>query len=338
MRACAHLSKRWPQLTRCLPCHPRTALFPLLLAALVLLSACGPQNNPSSPQSESTPKPSSRPLRIATTTTMITDLVRQIGGEHVSVQGLMGPGVDPHLYKPAATDVATLQNAEVIFYNGLLLEGKLQDVFTRFARSKQHVYPVTESIPQELLLEPPQMQGHHDPHVWFDVTLWMRCAETVVKGLSAADPTHAADYTRRGESLRASLQALHEWALAKAGELPAEKRILVTSHDAYNYFGRAYGFQVVGLQGISTVDEVSLAAMSKMVAFIREKGIKAIFVESSVPHNAIERISQDAGVKVGGELFSDAMGTPGQMENGHDLGTYEGMVKHNLTTIVEALK
>ena len=131
---------------------------------------------------------------------------------------------------------------------------------------------------------------------------------------------------------------LHEWALKKANELPPEKRILVTSHDAYNYFGRAYGFQVVGLQGISTVSEAGLADMTKLVDFIKNKKIKAIFVESSVPPGAIQRISQDSGVKIGGELFSDAMGTPGQIENGYDLGTYDGMVRHNLTTIVEALK
>jgi manganese/zinc/iron transport system substrate-binding protein len=134
------------------------------------------------------------------------------------------------------------------------------------------------------------------------------------------------------------MRALHEWALKKAAELPKQKRILVTSHDAYNYFGRAYGFQVVGLQGISTVDEASVAAMVKMVDFIKKHQVKAIFVESSVPQQAIRRISQDAGVKVGGELFSDAMGTPGQMENGYDLGTYEGMIKHNLSTIVDALR
>ena len=157
-------------------------------------------------------------------------------------------------------------------------------------------------------------------------------------GLSNADPTRAQQYRENGEKLRKKYQEIHQWALKKAAELPKEKRILVTSHDAYNYFGRAYGFEVVGLQGISTVTEAGLADMAKMTDFINKHQVKAIFVESSVPHNTIERISRDAKVAIGGELFSDAMGTPGQMEHGYDVGTYEGMIKHNLNTIVEALK
>jgi manganese/zinc/iron transport system substrate-binding protein len=278
------------------------------------------------------------PVKATTTVTMVADLVRQVGGDRVEVQALMGPGVDPHLYKAAASDVTRLQQADVIFYSGLLLEGKMQDVLTKLARSKRHVYAVTEAIPVDRLLEPPEFAGHYDPHVWFDVTLWRECVDVVVKGLSEVDPEGKADYEKRGEELRVRMNALHDWASKKAAEVPAERRILVTSHDAYNYFGRAYGFQVVGLQGISTVTEAGLADMSKLSDFIREKSVKAIFVESSVPHNTIERISSSTGVKIGGELFSDAMGTPGQMENGYDLGTYDGMIKHNMTTIVEALK
>ena len=277
-------------------------------------------------------------INVVATTTMVADLVRQVGGDQVEVQGLMGPGVDPHLYKAAASDIAKFRRANVIFYNGLLLEGKLQDLLTRMARTQRHVYPVTESIPLDRLLEPPEFLGHYDPHVWFDVSLWSMCVDTVVRGLGEFDPAHQADFERRGREVRAKLDALHQWALLKAAELPEAKRILVTSHDAYNYFGRAYGFQVVGLQGISTVTEAGSADMVKLVDFIKQNGVKAVFVESSVSPAAIQRISEDAGVKIGGELFSDAMGTPGQIENGYDLGTYEGMVKHNLNTIVEALK
>lgn len=277
-------------------------------------------------------------LKTVTTVTMVTDLVRQVGGDRVEVTGLMGPGVDPHLYKATAGDVIKLQQADAIFYSGLLLEGKMQDLFLRLARNKKHVYAVTESIPQARLLEPAEMAGHYDPHVWFDVELWALCVETVVRGLSAAAPADQALFERRGADVRASLTRLHAWAKAKAEELPVAARILVTSHDAYNYFGRAYGFQVVGLQGISTVTEAGLADVTKLVDFVKNKRVKAVFVESTVPHATIERISKDAGVKVGGELFSDALGTPGQMENGYDLGTYEGMIKHNLTTIVGALK
>ena len=277
-------------------------------------------------------------IRVTTTVTMVSDLAIQVGGDRVTVQALMGPGVDPHLYKAAASDVSKLQNADVIFYSGLLLEGKMQDVFAKMARTKKHVYPVTEAIPQEKLLEPPEFAGHYDPHVWFEVPLWAACVDVVVKGLSEFDPNSKDHFEARGKEVKAKLGALHEWALKKANELPKEKRILVTSHDAYNYFGRAYGFQVVGLQGISTVEEANVAARAKLTQFIKENGVKAIFVESSVSPAAIKRISEDAGVRIGGELFSDAMGTPGQIENGYDLGTYEGMIKHNLTTIVEALK
>ena len=170
------------------------------------------------------------------------------------------------------------------------------------------------------------------------MTLWSKCVESVVKDLSEFDPKSKEYFEKRGKETQAAMSELHQWALKKAAELPKEKRILITSHDAFNYFGRAYGFKVVGLQGISTVEEASLASMTKLVDFVKQQKVKALFVESSVSPVAIKRISDDAGVKVGGELFSDAMGTPGQIENGYDLGTYEGMIKHNLNTIVEALK
>lgn len=277
-------------------------------------------------------------IKVAATVTMVADFVRNVGGDRVEVETLMGPGVDPHLYKAAASDVTKLQQADVIFYSGLLLEGKMQDIFGKLARSKRFVYAVTENLPLERLLEPPEFAGHYDPHVWFDIPLWKLCLDVVAKGLSEVDPAGKADYEKRAATTRTRMDELHAWALKKAAELPSDRRILVTSHDAYNYFGRAYGFQVVGLQGISTMSEAGLADVAKLVDFIKQKKVKAVFVESSVPHATIERISKDAGVKIGGELFSDAMGTAGQIENGYDLGTYEGMIKHNLTTIVEGLK
>lgn len=277
-------------------------------------------------------------LRVVTTTSIVTDLVRQVAGDFAQVEGLMGPGVDPHLYKPTAADIVRLQRAEVIFYNGLMLEGRMTDVFTKLARSKRHVYAVTESIPEDELLQPAAFEGHFDPHVWFDVQLWAKCVDTVVAGLAAADSANADAYRRQGEAVRARLAALHTWAQAKADELPAERRVLVTSHDAYNYFGRAYGFTVVGLQGISTATEAGLADVARLSDFIRTRGVKAVFVESSVSPATIERVARDSGARVGGELFSDAMGEPGQIEGGYNLGTYEGMIKHNLSTIVDALK
>jgi len=277
-------------------------------------------------------------VNVVCTTSMVSDLVREIGGDKVRVASLMGPGVDPHLYKATAADVTRLQSAQIIFYNGLMLEGKMQDVLVRLGKAKKPVYAVTEALDRKSLLSPEGFDGHPDPHVWFDLTLWMGCSETVVKGLSAVLPDSKAYFLQRASAWRSRMQKLHEFVLTKTAELPVGRRILVTSHDAYNYFGRAYGFRVVGLQGISTVTEAGLADMSRLVDFIKSQGIKAIFVESSVPHQTIERISRDAGVKVGGEIFSDAMGTPGVMENGVDLGTYEGMIKHNIITIVEGLK
>lgn len=305
----------------------------LLGLTLATLVGCSKQSSSSEPKRSAGGK-----IQVVTTTTMVSDLVRQVGGDKVEVQGLMGPGVDPHLYKALASDITRLQGAEVIFYSGLVLEGKMQDVFAKMARTKKHVYPVTEAIPQDRLLEPPEFSGHYDPHVWFDVPLWARCLDVVVKGLSDYAPQDKDYFENRGKEAHAKMQALHEWAVKRAAELPMEKRILVTSHDAFNYFGRAYGFRVVGLQGISTVEEANMASMVKMVEFIKQNNVKAVFVESSVPQQAIRRISQDAGVKIGGELFSDAMGTPGKIENGYDLGTYEGMIKHNLNAIADALK
>lgn len=303
----------------------------LLRSALLLAAAAAVSTVPSSFAAE-------RKIRVTTTTSMVTDLVQQVGGDRVEVSGLMGAGVDPHLYKATAADVSKLQQAEVIFYNGLVLEGKMTDIFTKLARLKKFVYPLTEGVPEKKLLEPPEFEGHFDPHVWFDVELWALCAQTVVKGLSEFAPKDKAHFELCGKAVATKLRTLHDWSVKKAAELPKERRILVTSHDAYNYFGRAYGFQVVGLQGVSTVTEAGLADMAKLVDFIKQKRVKAIFVESSVSPATLQRIAKDAGVKVGGELFSDAMGTPGQMENGYDLGTYEGMIKHNLTTIVGALK
>ncbi len=300
--------------------HP---LFSLVSAFMVCLLAAGSL--------------AAAPLKVVSTTGMIDDLVRQVGGDRVEAVSLMGPGVDPHLYKATASDVIKLQRAKVIFYNGLHLEGKMGELLARLAKGGRTVHAIGEDLPADRLLHPAG-EEHPDPHVWFDIALWAEATDGIARVLTAADPDGAKVYAANAAAARERLTSLDAWARAKVAELPAARRVLITSHDAYGYFGRAYGFEVVGLQGISTVSEASLAGVARLVDFIRERGIKAIFVESSVPPAMIKRIADDAGVVVGGELFSDAMGTPGQMENGHDLGTYEGMVRHNLTTIVEALK
>ena len=283
------------------------------------------------------PKP-----HVVTTTSMLADLVRNVGGDRVEVQSLMGPGVDPHLYKPTATDVARLQRAKLVIYNGLMLEGQMGDLLGRLAKAGRKVVAVGETIPPDRLIRPDDGSNHPDPHIWGDAELWSLCADRVAAALRELDPGGAADYAARATSHRAELAKFHNWAKERAQLVPENRRILITSHDAFNYFGRAYGFRVVGVQGISTVSEAGLADIVKIVDFIKEKGIKAVFVESSVPHAAIDRVSRDSGAKVGGELFSDALGNPGKMHTvageTYDEGTVIGMLKHNLNTVVEALK
>lgn len=277
-------------------------------------------------------------LQAVATTGMVADLVRQVGGERVEVAQLMGPGVDPHLYKPTAADAAALGRADVIFYNGLSLEGRMEDLFARLARTGRPVYAVSDSVSKDRLTEPPEFEGHYDPHIWFDVSMWAETVPTIVKGFSEVAPEHAAEFEANGRKLQEALNELHAWCVETANSLPEEKRILVTSHDAYNYFGRAYGFRVIGLQGVSTVSEAGLSDMANLTDFIKKNGVKAIFVESSVNPAAIRRVSEDSGAAIGGELFSDAMGNPGEVRKGFDVGTYDGMVRYNLTTIVEALR
>lgn len=277
-------------------------------------------------------------LRVVSTVGMVTDLVRQVGGPDVEVVGLMGPGVDPHLYKATASDLVKLQRAEVIFYSGLHLEGKMQAVFEKLAKSGRPVHAVTERLPKDRLLRPEAFEGQYDPHVWFDVALWSRCTEVVAEGLSSARPALREEFGRRSVKLREELEELDRWVRSRVSEIPPERRVLVTSHDAFNYFGRAYGFRVVALQGVSTVTEAGLADVTQLVDFIRSQKVPAVFVESSVPHATIERISRDAGVRIGGELFSDAVGTAGELEEGDDLGTYRGMIRHNIRRIVGGLK
>lgn len=285
----------------------------------------------------------SETIRIAATTTMVADLARSVAGERATVHGLMGPGVDPHLYKATASDINTLQSADLIFYNGLHLEGRLADILVKLGRRNKPVYAVTESIPEAMLLEPEAFKGHYDPHVWFDPRLWARCVATVVNALVETDPDNADEYKQRGKAVEQSYKSHHQWGANYLSRVPKNQRVLITSHDAYNYFGRAFDFRVIGVQGISTQSEAGLADMVKIIDFIKENGIKAIFVESSVSPAAIQRISEGSGCAIGGELFSDAMGLPGHIEtaadnSSFDVGTYEGMVKSNIATIADALK
>ena len=303
----------------------------LILIAAYLLSACSASGGGSQlPIAE-------RTVNVVTTTGMIADIVKNIGGDRVQVTALMGPGVDPHLYKASEGDVIRLQEADVIFYNGLHLEAQMGDVLERMNDFGIKTVAVTDQIDRSLLQSPPEFQGNYDPHVWFDVTLWMKAAEEVRDTLVELDSTSSSAYEANAEAYLAELEELHQYVLEQANTVPAEQRIVITAHDAFNYFGRAYGFDVRGLQGISTEAQAGTADVQALADFIVEKQIPAIFVESSVPQRNVEAVQaavQAKGfeVKIGGSLFSDAMGSEGTPE-----GTYVGMVRHNIDTIVTAL-
>ena len=275
-------------------------------------------------------------VKAVATTGMITDVVQRVGGERVEVTGLMGPGVDPHLYKARAGDVRRLDLADVIFYNGLHLEAAMGEVFEEMAGRKRTV-AVTSGIPLERLLAPPGFKGAHDPHVWFDVRLWRATVPVVERTLAELDPEGAPVYAANARVLESELDSLDEWVRARIAELPPERRVLVTAHDAFNYFGRAYGFDVRGLQGINTAAEAGTADVQALARFIAERRLPAIFVESSIPRRTVVAVqeavrSRGWDVAIGGSLFSDAMGDAGTVE-----GTYPGMVRHNVNTIVDAL-
>lgn len=275
------------------------------------------------------------PLRAICTTGMVADVVRSVGGERVEVTQLMGEGVDPHLYKPSTGDIARLSEADVIFYSGLHLEGKMGEVFARMARRKTTV-AITDGISRDrlILIGPEQ----YDPHVWFDVALWSGTVKPVVEALSTLDAAHAPEYRKRGADYTARLKALDDDCRRQLATIPAGRRVLVTAHDAFHYFGRAYDLDVKAIQGVSTESEAGVREINELVAFIVARGIKAVFVESSVSNRNVEALvegaaAQDHPLAIGGELFSDAMGRAGTPE-----GTYPGMVEHNVQAIVGALR
>ena len=306
----------------------------MVLAACLMSAACS-----------SKPRGGSGKLKVATTVTMVTDLVKQVGGDRIEVQGLMGPGVDPHNYVPKLGDAGILEKADVVFYSGLHLEGKMVETLEAMAKRGRMAVPVAEEgIPANRLLAPQEgFEGTKDPHVWGDPGLWIHTIEPVVKALSKADPAGAEEYAKRGEAYRKELETLLAWAQSRIGEIAPAQRALVTSHDAFFYFGRAFGFEVKGLQGVSTVTEAGIKDRADLVSFIRGRGIRALFAESSVNAKGISAVAEEAGAKISDKtLFSDAMGKPGDLEtvNGetYDMGTYTGMVKHNINAIVEELK
>lgn len=292
---------------------------------LTILSSCSP----------GTRKEESHKLIIVTTTGMIADAVSNIVGEHAEVISLMGPGVDPHLYKATQGDLQKLTNADIVFYNGLHLEGKMGEVLEKLARTKT-VVAVGGEIEESRLRT--VTDNIHDPHIWFNVDLWKEAVDVAAKTLVSRDSVHAEEYESNANAYRVQLDSLHASIIEQVKEIPETQRVLITAHDAFGYFGEAYGVEVRGLQGISTVAEFGLKDVTGLVDFIIERKIKAIFVETSVSEKSINAViegcqQQNWNVQIGGSLYSDAMGPAGTPE-----GTYIGMVSKNVHTIVSSLK
>ncbi|KGR85944.1 metal ABC transporter solute-binding protein, Zn/Mn family [Lysinibacillus boronitolerans] len=274
---------------------------------------------------------------VVATTGQIADAIKVISGDHLQVSALMGPGVDPHLYKATQSDLSKLDKAEVIFYNGLHLEGQMLDIFEQMAKDKT-VLAVGETLDEKQLLASDTDAMLHDPHIWFDIELWQGVVKAISTQLQEEYPEFKADFQTNEAAYLKKLDDLQSYAEKRVNEIPQQQRILVTAHDAFNYFGRSQGFEVRGLQGLSTDSEYGVKDVQEMVDFLVENKIKALFIESSVSDKAMKAVIEGAKEKghdivIGGELFSDAMGTEGTTE-----GTYIGMYQHNIDTIVDALK
>jgi manganese/zinc/iron transport system substrate-binding protein len=300
----------------------------LFLSLILLTTACGQSAISTAADGK---------LKVTTTIGMIADVVKQVGGEHVQVTGLMKSGVDPHLYKASQGDVKKLEQAQLIFYNGLHLEGKMIEIFEKMVTEKPTV-AVSRNIPEKQLRGWEDGEASHDPHIWFNVKYWISATEVIRDELAKADPAHASDFQNNAANYIKQLEELDQYARTQIAMIPENQRVLVTAHDAFGYFGDAYGIKVMGLQGISTASEYGSKDVTDLREFLVSNKIKAVFVESSVPKKSIEAVIEGAKkqgheIKIGGELFSDAMGKEGTPE-----GTYIGMVRHNVDTIVKAWK
>lgn len=304
----------------------KKTIFALLTALGVW--ACSP--------AEDAGREAGEPLKVVCTTGMIADALQKIVGDSAEVESLMGPGVDPHLYKATQGDLKLLRSADVVFYNGLHLEGKMGEVLDKLGRLKP-VVALADSLPTSKLMNSTDYAGAYDPHVWFDVSLWSEVVAMAGKNMARLDAENAAYYQSNTAAFQKELAALHEEVRQKISEIPEAQRVLITAHDAFAYFGRAYDIEVRGLQGISTISEYGLKDVSQLVDFITARQIRAVFVESSVPTKALEAVVEGCAqrgheVRIGGTLYSDAMGAEGT-----PAGTYTGMVRENVAVIVEGL-
>jgi len=321
-------------------CLVRSALLALAVALmpLVMLTGCGDGSGGSAAPGEkpAAAGPSKYPYRVTTTVGMITDIVQQVAGDKATVTGIMQGDSDPHTHKPSRSDRIALQDGDVIFYNGLMLEGKMQDIFVSLANGGKPVFAVTQLIDQEKYVLTDEAE-HDDPHVWMDVHGWSLAVKAVAKSLSAYDKANAAYYEANAKAYLAKLDRLDAYAKQVIGSIPKEKRVLITAHDAFNYMARAYGLTVKAPVGITTEAEASIKDITALVDFLVEKKIGAVFVEASVSPKNMQAMIEGAAARghtvvIGGKLYSDSMGPAGTYE-----GTYIGMIDHNVSTIARAL-
>ncbi|MDF2067406.1 zinc ABC transporter substrate-binding protein [Bacillus sp. Cr_A10] len=301
----------------------------IIFSAVLFIAGCSNKSNDNIGNEQ-------KPL-VVTTTGQIADAVREIAGDHVIVKSLMGPGVDPHLYKATQGDLQTLEEADIIFYNGLELEGKMSDIFEKMKEEKT-VHAIGDAIPKNQILRNELHPELSDPHIWFDIEVWQQAVKEVTKTLVAEIPDNQDEFLKNEEVYFQKLNDLSKWSDQRISEIPKEQRVLVTAHDAFNYFGRSHGMEVRGLQGLSTDSEYGLKDIQNIVDFLVDQNIKVVFIESSVSDKAMKAVIEGAkekghSIQIGGELFSDAMGAEGTEE-----GTYIGMYKHNVNTIVDSLK
>ncbi|MFW6336386.1 MAG: metal ABC transporter solute-binding protein, Zn/Mn family [Phycisphaeraceae bacterium] len=313
-----------------------TLVLGAVLVSVLALPGCdrGAQTNASAPTSAG---PDDRPYTIVTTTGMIADIAKQVAGEHAEVSNLIGEGVDPHLFTPTRSDVIALQNADVVLYNGLMLEGKMADVLVRLAGKGKPVIPVAERLRDREDYVITTEEEYFDPHVWMDVRGWMTAVELIADELGEYDPDHAEDYQTNAEDYLDRLEELDAYVRNVIGSIPETSRVLVTAHDAFGYMGRAYDLEVRGIQGLSTESEAGVRDVRELVDLLVDRDIAAVFVETSVADDNVKALIEGAAarghkVRIGGELFSDAMGEAGTYR-----GTYLGMLDHNATTIARAL-
>ncbi len=300
-------------------------LLPVLL--LLGLTSCGPEKT----------SVAGGKIQIIATVGVIADIVREVAGDKANVEGIIGEGVDPHLYKPTSVDIKAFQAADIVFYNGLMLEGKMSDVLVRLARGGKPVYAVTDEILEQNDYILTNEEEHYDPHVWMDVSGWIRAVNVVAGALSEYDPENKEHYEGNAFAYNRELDDLDAYAIERIATIPENQRVLVTAHDAFSYMARAYGLEVRGIQGLSTESEAGVKDIEDLVTFLAENKIPAVFVESSVSDKNVRALVEGTSAKghsviIGGELFSDAMGPAGTYR-----GTYIGMIDHNVTTITRAL-